>query len=42
MSRSIEIALRERFVSKGDRVIVTAGVPLNIPGTTNLLKVEEV
>ncbi len=42
VSRSIEIALRERFVSKGDRVIVTAGVPLNIPGTTNLLKVEEV
>jgi len=42
VERSIEIALREGFVRKGDRVVVTAGVPLNVPGTTNLLKVEEV
>jgi pyruvate kinase len=26
----------------GDRVVVTAGVPFDIPGTTNLLKVETV
>jgi pyruvate kinase len=27
---------------KGDRVLVTAGVPFDVPGTTNLLKVETV
>ncbi len=27
---------------KGDRVVVTAGVPFDVPGTTNLVKVEEV
>ena len=26
----------------GDRVLVTAGVPFDVPGTTNLLKVETV
>jgi pyruvate kinase len=26
----------------GDRVVVTAGVPFDVPGTTNLLKVETV
>ena len=26
----------------GDRVLVTAGVPFDTPGTTNLLKVEVV
>jgi pyruvate kinase len=40
--RSVGIALRERFVAKGETVVVTAGVPLNVPGTTNLLTVEEV
>ena len=26
----------------GDRVLVTAGVPFDVPGTTNLLKIEVV
>jgi pyruvate kinase len=26
----------------GDRVLVTAGVPFDVPGTTNFLKVEVV
>jgi pyruvate kinase len=30
------------LASRGDRVIVTAGVPFDVPGTTNLLKVEVV
>ncbi len=30
------------LVTKGDRVLVTAGVPFDVPGTTNLLKVETV
>jgi pyruvate kinase len=25
----------------GDRIIVTAGIPLSVPGTTNLLKIIE-
>jgi pyruvate kinase len=30
------------LAQKGDRVVVTAGVPFDVPGTTNLVKVEEV
>ena len=30
------------YVKKGDRVVVTAGVPLGVAGTTNLMKVEKV
>ncbi|HWP36835.1 MAG TPA: pyruvate kinase [Gemmatimonadales bacterium] len=38
---------RERLVARGyagpgDRIVVTAGVPFEVPGTTNLLKVETV
>ena len=40
----VAMALREaldlELVIKGDRVLVTAGVPFDVPGTTNLLKVE--
>jgi len=40
-------AARERILArgyarKGDRVVVTAGVPFDVPGTTNLMKIEEV
>ncbi len=40
-------AARERILAgglarPGDRVVVTAGVPFDVPGTTNLVKVEEV
>ncbi len=42
----VAMALREALdlgmVTKGDRVLVTAGVPFDVPGTTNLLKVETV
>jgi pyruvate kinase len=34
--------LDRKLAEKGDRVVVTAGVPFDVPGTTNLLKVEEV
>ena len=30
------------YVRDGERVVVTAGVPFDVPGTTNLLKVEVV
>jgi pyruvate kinase len=34
--------LRRELARSGDRVLVTAGVPFDIPGSTNLLKVEVV
>jgi pyruvate kinase len=34
--------LDQALAKKGDRVVVTAGVPFDVPGTTNLVKVEEV
>jgi pyruvate kinase len=36
-------AVRDRGLARsGDRVVVTAGVPFDVPGTTNLMKVETV
>ena len=36
-------AVRRRGLARiGDRTIVTAGVPFDVPGTTNLMKVETV
>jgi pyruvate kinase len=37
-----EVVLQLRLAQAGDKVIVTAGVPFDVPGTTNLLKVETV
>jgi len=34
--------LARGYVQPGDRLIVTAGVPFDVPGTTNLLKIEVV
>lgn len=36
---AVEVAQRENLVASGDLVVITAGVPLGISGTTNLLKV---
>jgi len=38
----LEAALRCNLANPGDRVVVTAGVPFDVPGTTNTLKVETV
>ena len=35
----IRIALRERLIDVGERVVITAGLPLHTAGTTNILKV---
>jgi pyruvate kinase len=37
-----ERILEQGLAKKGDRVVVTAGVPFDVPGTTNLVKVEDV
>jgi pyruvate kinase len=42
MARAKDAVVEKNLASKGDRIIVTAGVPFDVPGTTNLLKVETV
>ncbi|MBA3403775.1 MAG: pyruvate kinase [Gemmatimonadaceae bacterium] len=42
MARAKEAVVRRTLAIPGDRIIVTAGVPFDRPGTTNLLKVETV
>ena len=39
VDRAARIAFQEGFAVAGDRVVVTAGVPLGTPGSTNLLRV---
>ncbi len=36
---AVRAATADGFASKGDFVVVTAGVPFNVPGTTNILRV---
>ena len=38
---ALDVSLKKGWLNKGDLVVVTAGVPLGISGTTNLLKVEK-
>ncbi len=35
-------ALTSGMVKKGDLIVITAGIPLGIPGSTNLIKVQQV
>ncbi|MDB4877719.1 MAG: pyruvate kinase [Gemmatimonadetes bacterium] len=42
MRLALEAVERRELARPGDRVVVTAGVPFDVPGTTNLLKVETV
>ncbi len=39
VERACRIALREGFVEAGQRVIISAGVPLGTPGATNMLRI---
>ena len=39
---SMEIAVAKGFIKSGDLVVLTAGVPAGIAGSTNLLKIESV
>lgn len=39
---AVEAAEKTRIVSNGDLVVITAGIPLGISGTTNLMKVHVV
>ena len=37
---SLEAARSTRIVDPGDRVVLTAGTAVNIPGSTNVIKVD--
>ena len=39
-ARTIEVSRETGIVAAGDRVVITAGTAVNVPGTTNLIKVE--
>jgi pyruvate kinase len=39
VDRAARIAYEEGFAGPGERIVVTAGVPLGTPGATNLLRV---
>jgi pyruvate kinase len=39
MSQAGEIAFREGFAKTGERIIITAGVPIGAPGTTNMIRI---
>src|SRR5258708_2286707 len=42
VSRAGKIAFRDGFVRAGQRVLIVAGVPLGIPGTTNMVRIASV
>jgi pyruvate kinase len=39
-ARTLEASRETGIVAPGDRVVITAGTAVNVPGTTNLIKVE--
>ncbi len=39
VDRACRIAYAETFAGSGDRIIITAGVPLRTPGATNMLRI---
>ena len=39
VDRACRIAFREEFGKPGDRIIISAGVPLGTPGSTNMLRI---
>lgn len=42
MEKAIEGAERMKFVKKGDGIVLSAGMPLQVPGTTNLIRVKTI
>ena len=39
VDRACEVAVHEGFAKPGERIIITAGVPLGTPGATNMLRI---
>ncbi len=42
ITASVDEALKSGFINNGDLVVITAGVPVGVSGTTNLIKVHTV
>ncbi len=42
IEQMIVMLKNKRLVKKGDRVVITTGIPVNIPNWTNVIRVEEV
>ena len=42
MDKAVEGAQRMKFVKKDDCIVLSAGMPLQVPGTTNLIRVKTV
>ena len=42
ISNYISIMKDKKYINKGDKVIITAGVPIGISGTTNMIKIHVV
>ncbi len=40
--RAVEIAKSEEFADSGDQIVITAGVPMGTPGSTNVLRIERI
>ena len=39
--KSVEVATQAGIVDPGDTIVITAGIPIGISGTTNLIKVSQ-
>ncbi len=42
MEQLIIMLKKRRLLKKGDRVVITTGIPVGIPNQTNIIRVEEV
>ena len=42
IEQMITMLKNKRLVKKGDRVVITTGIPVGIPNWTNVIRVEEV
>lgn len=40
IERTLRVALESGLVQRGQKVVITAGVPMGVPGSTNLIKAE--
>jgi pyruvate kinase len=39
VDQAVDVAKRENMAKKGDKLVMTAGVPLGTPGATNVLRI---
>lgn len=42
VKRAVETAKTQEFAKSGDKIVITAGVPMGTPGSTNVLRIERV